>query len=375
MTIAIDASSAAKAQKTGVEWHCFYLIEALKKQPLAPDERMVLYSREPLEGELALLPPGWESVVLSWPFRRGWMALRVSFALLTLRPDVCFVPGQALPRFSGTTRLATTIHDIGFMRVPALYSAPERTRQVSAIRRALLRAKALFVVSDFTKKEVEEVFRVSPERMTFAPNAIPSPPPVSEETIRSLQNRLRIGPKSFLFVGRLEEKKNVLTIIQAFELFARARGVGDPFELHLVGRAGGQGYPAIRHLIDTSPVKSRIRELGYIEEEDLRILRAGATGFLFPSWYEGFGIPVLEAQADGVPVIASDIPSLREVGGDAALFATPNAPERFAEAMRRVADDERLRAELIARGKENITRYSWDQTAAIVLETLRSLVQ
>lgn len=375
MIIAIDASSAAKVQKTGVEWHCFYLIEALKKQPLAPDERVVLYSSAPLEGELALLPPRWESRVLGWPPKRGWMAVRVSWELFRRAPDVLFVPGQSLPRYAGKARLATTIHDIGFARMPQLYPARERRRQESVVLRAMKRAAAIFAVSLFTKNEVQDVYKVSSERLTLAPNALPALEPVSRDAIAQLHTRLRLGPKSFLCIGRLEEKKNVLTAIQAFELFARVRGVGDPFELHLAGRPGAQGYAAIRQLIDTSPVKDRIKELGYVEEEDLRVLRAGATAFLFPSWYEGFGIPVLEAQADGVPVLASDIPPLREVAGDAALFASPNAPERWADTMRRLADDERLRAELVVRGMENGARYSWDVTAAIVLETLRGLVQ
>lgn len=372
-TIAIDASSANKAQRSGVEWYAYYLIEAMKTRALEAGERVVLFSPTPLTGPLAKMPAGWESKVLKWWLPMGWMKGRVSWELLRRAPSVFFVPAQGLPLFG--KNLVATIHDIGFRRAPTLYES----KQVRVLGRmtaaAIRRAKKLFAVSEFTKQELVDGYRVDAQRIVVAPNAVNFDvyKKLDEATIAPFLQARRLGRHYFLYVGRMDAKKNVKTLIRAFELFKSSRGTGDPFELVLVGSPGFR-YSELKKYVEHSGAKASIRYFGYLPEADVAALMNGATAFAFPSWYEGFGVPPLEAAACGSPVIASNIGAHREVLGDAAILVAPGEPENWAKALQKVASNRSLADDLRAKGFARVASYSWEKTADVVWETLRSLV-
>jgi len=373
-TFGIDASSANKKEKTGVEWHAYHVIQHLKQIALAEDERVVLYSPTPLEGELATLPKGWSSSVLKWNFTRGWMQGRVSWEMLRRPPSVLYVPAQGLPRITPKATI-TTIHDLGFRRFPQYYDGKTRSTLLKTTARAVRKARTLLTVSEFTKREIMELYRVPAERIVVAPNAADaktcraSTPEMVDATLR----KHRLSKHFFLYVGRLESKKNVQMIIRAFELFRSTRGVGDPFELVLVGKPGF-GAGEIKTFFERSSQREAIKVLGYLPEEEVFDLMHACRGYLFPSWYEGFGIPNLEAMACGVPLITSDILPHREVAGEAALFANPAETEDWVRAMQRLVEERGLREDLVAKGAQNIKRYAWKSTAEMILQTFRSLV-
>jgi len=373
-TYGIDASSANKKEKTGVEWHAYHVIQQLKQIALTEDERVVLYSPTPLEGDLAALPKGWSSSVLKWNFRQGWMQGRVSWEMFRRPPTVLYVPAQGLPRLTPKNTV-TTVHDLGFRRIADMYDGKTRSTLIKTTARAVKKAKTLFAVSEFTKRELTELYRVPAERIVITPNAadaltcrISTP-----ETIDATLRKHRLSNHFFLYVGRLEAKKNVKTLIRAFELFRASRGMGDPFELVLVGNPGF-GASEIKKFIDGSSERAAIHTPGYLPDEEVSDLMHACRGYLFPSWYEGFGIPNLEAMRCGTPLITSDIPPHREVAGEAAIFVKPDESEAWARAMRRLVEEHGLRDELIANGAENMKRYSWAATAETILQTLRSLV-
>ncbi len=374
--IAIDATSANMPQRSGVEWYAYYLIEAMKTRALAAGERVVLFSPTPLVGTLAHLPAGWESKVLKWWLPMGWMKGRVSWELLRRAPSVFLVPAQGLPLFG--KNLVATIHDIGFRRIPALYE-PKQVRVLERTTRvAIKRAKRIFAVSEFTKREVGEGFRGVEGiagRIVVAPNAV-NPDvykKLDDVTIAPVLQARRLGRHYFLYVGRMDAKKNVKTLIRAFELFKSGRGTGDPFELVLVGSPGFH-YSELKKYVEHSGAKASIRAFGYLPEADVAALMNGATAFAFPSWYEGFGVPPLEAAACGVPVIASNVGAHREVLGDAAIFVAPGEPENWAKALQKIASDKAVADDLRAKGFARAAAYSWEKTAEVVWETLRSLV-
>ncbi len=355
-TFAIDASSADKPQRSGVEWYAHHLIEAIKRQPLAGDERVVLFSRD----------------TLKWPLPFAWMKGRVSWEMLRRRPDVLLVPAQGLPLFGNVT---TVVHDVGFRRVPGVYEPSDRRRQNAEIRRALRRSKKVFAVSEFTKRELMDLYKVAGDRVIVAPNAVNAAAyrPLDEATVAPVRQKLRVGHHYFLYVGRMDAKKNVSTIIRAFELFKSGRGTGDPFELVLVG-APGFRFNDVKLYVDRSPVRASIRYFGYLPENEVAALMNGATAFLFPSWYEGFGVPPLEAAACGAPLIVSDIGAHREVCQDAAIFVRPGEPEEWGKALIRIVVEHGLDGQLRAKGFERAAAYSWDKTAQVVLAALRGMV-
>ncbi len=369
----MDAHSANALQRTGVENYAFHLIQAMKNHPLQDGERVVLYSYEPLRAELGILPAGWSSKVLKWPLRMGWMSFRVTFALRRDRPDVFFVPAQAIP--TSKVPIVTTIHDVGFRVVPEVYDPAVLKRLVSKTGSAIARARHLMVVSQATKRDLTEHYGVAPDRMTVTPLAADTNiyKRLDAEVVRAVQQKYRIAQRFFLTVGRMESKKNISTLIRAFDLFKAHRGSGDPYELVLVG-APGYGYSEIKSYIDASPHKNQIRELGYLPDEEVAALMNAATAYVFPSWFEGFGIPNLEAMACATPLITSDLPAHREVVADAGVFVKANDPEAWAREMTAIIDNAPAQQQLIERSAQRVQEFSWDRTAVQTWDVLRSLV-
>mgnify|MGYP003963534319 CR=1 FL=1 len=371
VTYAIDASSANKKRRTGVENYARDLIQAMKSHPLVEGERVVLYSPTPLDGKLGEQPEGWSSSVLNWSFSRGWMALRVRWELLRKKPTVLFVPSQAIPKASKKVKIVTAIHDVAFARRPDLYDPKVRKRLKKVTHRALKRSEKVLVPSQATADDLSQIYRAPKEHIVVAPLA---PSIQMEQTdFRSTLQHYRLGANFFLTVGRLESKKNITNLIKGFELFKSRRGVGDPFELVLVGEPGF-GYEEIKKYLEHSSAKEAIRSLGYVPDDQVAHLMAGATAYTFPSWYEGFGIPNLEAMSAGTALISSDIPAHREVVGDAGILVPPNEAEGWAQAMEKIVRDPAIRQGLIDKGTARAATFSWERTAQQTWEVLRSLV-
>lgn len=368
--VAVDASSANKPVKTGVEWYAYRLIEAMKTHPLREGERVVLWSPTPLTGELAALPDGWESKVLAWPPGRGWMAARVSWECLAARPDLLFVPSQGLPLLC-PRRTVTTVHDVGALFAGDLYApeAARRLRRVTADQAR--RADLLLTPSSFTRDEVIATYGTEPSRVVstpLAPAVTSYPSPGSGEGM----GEVRAMP-FFLSVGRVERKKGTADLVHAFTAFKAARPADDPFELLLVGPPG-YGHEDADAAIASSPARGQVRRLGYADSAEVARLLASATAFAFPSRYEGFGMPLLEAMRSGTPVIASDIPPHREVAGEAALLVPSGDVGALAAALGRVADDGALRARLVEAGQARAAAFSWEETARLTWEALRRVL-
>lgn len=381
----IDASSANKGERTGVENYSRHLLKAMKPRALGgdsseivnnlqPNERVLLYSPSVLADELDAPVSNWQPTVLSWPFERAWMKGRVSLEMIRRKPNVLFVPAQGLPMF-GPNMTVTTIHDIAANRRPDLFNAKTKRKLISYTKRAIKKAQRYIVPSEFTKQELIDVFKVPAEEIFVTPLAADTSVyrPVPAQEARPLLQRHRIGANYFLCVGRLEKKKNVSSLIRAFELFKQDRGYGDPFELVLVG-SPGYGAEELKQYLEHSPVRDHIRLLGYRSDAEVAALMSQAMAFLFPSWYEGFGLPNLEAMACGTPLITSDIPPHREVCGDAAVFVSPKEPEAWGQAMKKLAHEGTLRDELVRKGSERVKQFSWEKTAEQTWEVLRSLV-
>lgn len=356
MIVAIDSSSAEKPQRTGVEEYAFQLVENFKRQTLEEGDRLVLFS----------------PATLKWPFKKGWMQLRLTWELLRRPPNLFFVPAQALPFFiRRKIKVVTTIHDLGFLCRSDLYPQSEVRRQEWAVRRAVKRADIIFTPSQFTKSELVKRYRLPLNKVMVIPLAADKIfVQQGREEIEPTLDKYRLGYKNyFLFVGRVEAKKNAAALIPAFEEFKKQMGAGDPMRLVFIGPPGFR-FEEARELYEQSPCKEAISLLGFLPRQDLPALVAGALALVAPSWYEGFGLPLLEAAACGTPVIASDISAHREVMEGAALFVRPEAPEQWAAALMRLAREPGLLSELSTRGLERTKNFSWEETARKTFEYL-----
>ncbi|MFH1712151.1 MAG: glycosyltransferase family 1 protein [Patescibacteria group bacterium] len=372
-TFGIDANALTRPSRTGTERYVSSLLREMMKFPLQQDEEVILYSSGPID-EFRQLPAGWSLRVLNWPPKKVWTHARLSWELIRRTPNVFFTPAHEIPRFYRRTKIVSTVHDVAFCIVPEVYSETSRRRQEWAVKRAIREADHLITVSNTTKQDLESIYHVPSSKITATQLAIePDDFQVSEEKKRFVLQKYRLSRKKyFITIGRVEQKKNVLMLIDAFSEFKRSRPSDDPIEL-VFGGSVGFGEDVIMAKINASAVKESIKLLGYIPEEDLAGLVSGALAYVFPAHYEGFGIPALEAMAAEVPLIASDIPALREVAGEAAIFASPQSIGQWAGAMKKISDQEVDIDELVERGRERVGQFSWEKTAQKTWEVLRSL--
>lgn len=365
MTIGIDASRAAEERKTGVGWYCHHLLQHLK-DVIPDDVGVVLYSDQPLPAELNSWPRNWEERVLK---RRGpmWSQIVLANAVLRDRPDAFFVPAHVIPLAltlaprSRRPKLITTIHDVVFRGSPETYSVRERWYADHATRLAVRRADRIIVPTESVKHDLERYYRCDPEKVAVIHHGVESRIMNQELWTETTKRPSFIIPHSLfiLYIGRLECKKNVVRMVEAFTDIAPRH---PDTRLVLVG-APGYGYEEVRAAIARSPARERIETLGWVDRGTHDRLLARASVFLFPTLGEGFGLPILEAMAAGVPVITSRGGAHEEVAGDAALLVSARDTAAIADALDRLLSDERLRRDCVERGKRRAGQFTWDRCA------------
>lgn len=370
MLIGIDASRANAQKKTGTEWYAYELIQALKKFQV-PGLEYVLYSKKFLRDGLEELPEGWDATILSWPLRRFWNQLRLSRGLMKDKVDLFFQPTHTLPLYK-PKRTVTTLHDIGFERMPKLYRRAELRYHRYSAKLAVKRANRILTVSEFSKREMMDVYKLPEDRIVVTHlgfDATRYHPNIPEEEKNAALVKYRLSRPYFMYIGRIEEKKNIANLIHAFAIFKGWRGIGDPIKLLLVGTPGF-GIERIKKEIASRKMEEHVIMPGYVPEEEVPALLSAADALVFPSRYEGFGLPIIQAQACGTPVITANVASMPEVGGEAALYVGPEAPEQLAETLREFTSESALRERLRALGLENVKRFSWNETARKTLNVL-----
>ncbi len=360
-TIGIDASRANRPIKTGVEWYAFYIIQHLKSlipQPVS----VVVYSDSPLEGELSQLPPHWRQKVISSPFRRFWTQGRLAWEMITHTPDLLFVPAHSLPW--NTPHSVTTIHDVAFRYFPEYYSPYDLKVQRYAVNIALKKKAHIIVPSEFTKNEIMKEYPYANEdRIHVIPLGYDAKHYSLEERgdCDIVRTQYAASKPYFLYIGRIESKKNVSQLVKAYEKMKAQ--INRPCSLVLAG-SQGVGYNKVRRVIQKSTCRDTIIELGWVPEEHLPCLIHGAEAVVHPSWYEGFGMQIVQAMACGTPVIASTAGSLPEILGGAGLLVSPDDIDEMAFAMHDVLTNPKLKRTLSIKGGERAQEYSWEKTAA-----------
>jgi glycosyltransferase involved in cell wall biosynthesis len=302
---------------------------------------------------------------------KGWTHLRLSFELCLRPPTVFFNPAHEVPLGYRRSKIATTIHDVAFRHVPAVYSTANLRRQQWAVTRAVKKAQVIFSVSDATKRDLIEFYKAAPEKIQVAKNA-PCPPSDNPTPVQTVMVRYGLTPQKYvLFLGRVESKKNPMTLLRAFEELKAKYGLGHPLKLVLAGSKGFGGEKVTAAIAESRMARDIVLP-GYVPDADIPALLSQALCFALPSVGEGFGIPVLEAMAAGVPVLASDIPALREVGGDAALFLPARDITKWATAIDNLLTNQELINNLRDKGHVQVQQFSWTTTAKAIWSGLRT---
>lgn len=371
MRIAVQASDLDAQRIDGTR---VYLRELLKRfGRLDPEMEFLLYHRGIFNPDLT--PPAFEHyLVKECPFPFAWMQTRFVWELFCERPEKLFLPIQAAPLLVPRgTEVTATIHDLAFKRYPQTFPRWHVWKLNVLLALAVRRADKLIAVSQSTKDDLLQFFPSLPEeRIRVIHHGYDSEffgTKLSQEEISEKLASYNLKAQSYcLYVGALQPRKNLTRLIEAFDIAKKSM-----FEMKLV-LAGETAWLAedILEAREKSIYKEDIILTGRVSFEELRALYQGARFFVFPSLYEGFGLPILEAFASGTPVLSAGNSSLREVGGRAALYCHAESVENIAEKLERLWDDEQLRTELIERGKKQLGNFSWDRCAQETLEYIRS---
>jgi len=352
MRLAIDASRTTVARLTGTEHYAVEMIRALIR--LQPDLDITLYFRDQPPPDL--LPPSERVSQRVIPFARLWTHVRFAAALWRDRPDWVWVPAHTLPAiFPGSA--AVTVHDLGYRVFPQAHPPAQRLYLDLTTRWSAARASLVLADSRATAADLTRLYGTPAEKIRVVYPGVAAP---AVGDVAAVRRKYHLPEHYFLFLGTLQPRKNIARIAQAYRRW-RADRPGDPAALVL---AGGQGWlydPAWTAGIDGVILP------GYVDDADKGALYAGALALIFPSLYEGFGFPVLEAMHAGTPVICSRTSSLPELAGEAALLVDPLDVEAIAAAMGQIAGDAGLRESLRAKGFAQARQFTWEAAARSAL--------
>jgi glycosyltransferase involved in cell wall biosynthesis len=309
-----------------------------------------------------------------------WQRLRlpVPIQLITGSLDLFHSPDFVLPP-TGHVSTILTVHDLSFLRLPQFFVAGFREYLEGAVTRAVKRAGHILADSECTRRDLVELMGVEPDRVTVLyPGVELRFQPVKDDGILSrVRKRYSLPGRFVLGLSTLQPRKNFEGLIAAFGHLLAARGAEPEFmDLALV-IGGGKGWmhEGLEPMAERLGLAGRVHFVGYVEDEDLPALYSLASVFAFPTWYEGFGLPALEAMACGTPVVAADNSSLPEVVGEAGLLVDAGDPEALSEALARLLTDGELEVHLILAGRRQARRFTWEGAARQLLGLYRSFAR
>ncbi len=363
--IGIDASRAISAAPTGTEGYSYHLLRALLPL-LTPQHTVRLYFREPPSP--GIFPHAEQRII---PFPYLWTHLRLSAELWRHPPDLLFVPAHVLPPVRPPLTVVT-VHDLGYRAFPQAHTASQRLYLELSTRWNVRVATHILADSQATRDAIVQAYHTPLEKISLvypgydqllAPERDPA-------VLADMRARYEILGPYILSLGSIQPRKNLTRLVGAFAQLAPRYPA---LTLVLAGPPGWLGAPLHARVRELG-LEQRVRFPGYVAEEDKAALLSGAEIFAFPSLYEGFGFPVLEAQACEVPVLASDTTSLPEVAGEAALLVDPLDEAAIARGLERLLTGAALRRQLVALGEVNLTRFSWQRAGAKVAALLEWLL-
>ena len=389
MIIGIDVSRALRPTQTGTEKYSRAITRYLLTLPGAAQHQWRLYtdlaeadSLEQIQHLLldmpavdrtaAVLPPNVD--VCALPARRLWTHSALARQVMQHPPDALFIPAHVVPFVLPPRRLpptVVTIHDIGYRYFPTTHRLAQRLYQDWSTRWNVAAARQIIAVSQATADDIRRFYAAPAAKIRVIHEAAShQAQTVTVEQRTQVLHRYGVERPFALFVGTLQPRKNLSRLIQAYAFLRARQPIG--WDLLLVGQAGWASQ-SLYDLTAALGLTERVHFLAYAEDAVMPVLFGAARFFCFPSLFEGFGLPVLEAQSYGVPIMTANNSSLPEVAGNAALLVDPTDVDAIANAMLRLSQDEALRQRLIRAGYENIKRFSWEQAAAQTLAVLEEV--
>ncbi|HEY74580.1 MAG TPA: glycosyltransferase family 4 protein [Thermoflexia bacterium] len=369
MHIALNAhllSGTPTYRSAGVHRYIYYLLAHLPRAGCQVTVFAGPHSRLPEDG-YAVRRSRWPTA--KPPVRVAWEQVVQPWALRRARVDLFHGPVFVGPLLTPCPTVVT-IHDLSFLRYPHFFRPANRLYLRTFTRASARRASRIIAVSNHAAEETVRLLGVDRRKIDVVYHGVdPALRPLSPEEVEAFRRREGLPERFVLYVGTLEPRKNLIRLVEAFALLRPA--TLRP-ETHLI-LAGARGwyFQDLFARVEQLGLKDRVIFPGYIPGDRLVYWYNAATGFAYPSLYEGFGMPVVEAQACGTPVLTSNRSALPEAAGEGALLVDPEDVEAIAEGLRRLLMDEPLRAELRQRGLDHAARFTWEKTAAETVTVYR----
>jgi glycosyltransferase involved in cell wall biosynthesis len=370
--------TAAVQQSGGIGRYVREMLSALSDIDQSNQYRLFYASKNRSNHTVLDLPENFR--VRQLPMNDIWLAriwqrirLPLPVELITGSLDIYHSPDFTLPPTLSDIPTLLTVHDLSFLRTPESAAPGLRGYLEVAVKRSVKLATHVLADSQSTKDDLIELYATPEDKITVLYAGVSSAfhPVTDSNQLMKVRKHYKLGEKPFvLSVGTLQPRKNHVTLIKAFE-----QALSDS-EYNLV-LAGGQGwsYEEVHELVRSRGLQHRVLFPGFVADEDLSALYSSADVMAFPSLYEGFGLPVLEAMACGVPVLASNTSCLPEVAGGAAVFVNPKNVEAMSDALLKLVSNVDLRKTLREKGFERVEQFSWQSSAVKLLGVYRDLAQ
>ncbi|HEX6288541.1 MAG TPA: glycosyltransferase family 1 protein [Herpetosiphonaceae bacterium] len=370
MRIGFDAT-AIPHNRTGAGNYIFNLVQALAQIDRSND--YAIFARPDHIGEFGIDQPNvqfWGVDLTSRPVRLAWEQVGLPWNIRRLKLDLLHSPHYTMP-IPRLCKSVVTFCDMTFYLLPEMHSPSKRMFFQRMMRWSARHADRLIAISESTQRDVIRLLNVRPERIVATPLAAsPDYRPLPQTHVAPVCARYDLTPGQYIYyVGVLEPRKNIPALIEAYATIA-AEFPHVP--LVIAGKKGWMYDEIFKRVVELG-LEQQIRFLGYIPDDDVIPLYNGARVFVYPSRYEGFGLPVLEAMQCGVPVITTNVSSMPEVADGAALLVPPGEIPALAAALREVLTDDELARDLARRGLARAAHFSWRRCAAETLEVYQSL--
>jgi len=377
LLIAIDGNEANIENRVGVNQFAFAVLWGIykskaKNKKLRVNKFLIFLSGNPRTD----LPPEtkwWRYEVFGPKRFWTWTGLVKRLYFGKPKPNVLLSLSHYGPGFSPIP-FVISIMDLGFLRFPKQFTKKDFFQLKHWTRWSVKKAKKIIAISKFTEKDIIKTYGVGSEKIVVAPLGFQK---IKDEKLeaKELSKKLKtvkekhgIGGNYILYLGTLKPNKNIEGLVDAYHVLYSKLNVSS-CKLVIAGKKGWL-YQSIFEKVKQLGLENEIIFAGFVPDEEVPILMKGAKLFVMPSFWEGFGIPVLEAMDAGVPVVCSNAASLPEVAGEAALLVNPYNPRDIAEGIRSILTDQKLRQKLIEKGKEQVKVFSWEKCSKIILKTL-----
>jgi glycosyltransferase involved in cell wall biosynthesis len=369
--IAIQAADLDHSRIDGTRVYIKNLLKYLGT--LDTSSEFLIFHKNEFNPELAPKEfPNYRIIQKPWPL--FWTQMRLSHSLWKERPDILWMPMHNIPYFLPKgIKTVVTIHDLAFKYFPEMFTLYELWKLNFLAKLAIEKSDGIITISESSKSDILKFYpQVSEDKIKVISHGFDGGVYAKKRDLKKekeIKKSLEIDGKYLLYIGALQPRKNLGTLIEAFEKIKIDEKYKD-LELVLAGEKAWM-WKEIFEKIEASPYKKDISTPGKIKFEDIGHLMRGAEVFCFPSLYEGFGIPILEAFAAGVPVVCARNSSLPEVGGEAALYFDGKNSGDLAEKIKTVLSDGDLRKNLMEKGKERSEYFSWKRCAEETLGRLK----